>query len=201
MSHTQIRIASIVVGVIIVVLIAYGAFKLIGARATDVEPRDVVVSDISQNSVKVNWSTGQSSQGVVEYGTTATALNFFAPESEASLAHSVELTLLSPNTSYYFQIRIGDTVFTNGGVPWTFATTAEGEAQPASVSATPAPTSGGAPTNKPIQTIVIPNNPGSQQTIGSTCTYTDCQLIKANLGTGCTTQDYFKCIRSASPTP
>src|SRR3989338_5566126 len=118
------KLLAISIGVVIsVFLIGLGYFMLNSiSRADDSLPRDTIVSEITQNSAKIEWSTGVDAQGVVEYGTSPTSLNFFAPESEKAQEHSVDLTLLSPSTTYYFQIRVADKKYDNGGVPWTFTT-------------------------------------------------------------------------------
>jgi len=72
------KILAIVVGIVIFIGILVIGFQLVGTRAADVEPRDVVVSNIEKNSVKISWATGVDTQAVVEYGTTPTTLNFFA---------------------------------------------------------------------------------------------------------------------------
>ncbi len=196
------KIAAIVIGIFIFIGLLILTFQLIGTRAADFEPRDVVVSNIDKNSVKVTWATGVDSQGVVEYGTTPTALNFFAPEAAKAKTHSLDLTLLSPNTTYYFDIRVGDKKYDNGGVPWTFTTkNTEGSTVPAPTTAAPTsavatPTksaSGNTTQPTPVQRLEIPD--------GSTCTETDCSKIKEKLGKGCSTQDYFKCVRALTPTP
>lgn len=187
------KIASIVIGTIIAILLLVMGFKVfqgVFTRAADYEPRDVVVSDINQNSVKISWTTGVETQGVIEYGTTTTALNFFAPEPQKVKSHALDMTLLSPNNTYYFQIRIGDQKYDNGGVPWTFTT----KATEKSVVPTAAPTQATVAKPTPVQTLQIPD--------GGTvaCTETDCAKIKTKLGKGCSTQDYFKCIRKLTPT-
>lgn len=197
------KIAAIVIGIIIFIGLLVLTFQLIGTRAADIEPRDVVVSNIEKNSVKISWATGVDSQGVVEYGTTPTALNFFAPEAAKAKTHSLDLTLLSPSTTYYFGIRIGDKKFDNGGVPWTFTTKSTEGSTPASPT-TAVPTVGAATPTKaaatgstlptPIQTLEIPD-------ASAGCTETDCVKIKEKLGKGCSTQDYFKCVRALTPTP
>jgi hypothetical protein len=200
------KIAAIFTGIIIFIGLLFLTFRLIGTRAADFEPRDVVVSNIEKNSVKISWATGVDSQGVVEYGTTPTALNFFAPEAAKVKTHSLDLTLLSPSTTYYFDIRVGDKKYDNGGVPWTFTTKGtEGSAvmtpttaptTPAgtTVSPTKAPTTGTGTSPTPIQKLQIPDG-------SSGCTETDCAKIKEKLGKGCSTQDYFKCVRALTPTP
>ncbi len=169
---------------IIILILAFGVIQNFFTRASDVRPQDVVVSDITQNSAKVVWTTGVEAQGLVEYGTSPSSLTFNAPETEKTKDHSVELTLLSAATTYYFQIKTGDKQFDNGGIPWQFTTKATQETQ-----ATPLPTQ--APTAIPT-TLVTPS---------STCEETDCEVIKSKLGKGCTTQDYFKCVRKLTGTP
>jgi len=197
MNPKLTKIAAIIIGIIVFIGILFLTFQLIGTRAADYEPRDVVVSNIAKNSAKITWATGVETQAVVEYGTTPTTLNFFAPEALKEKTHTLDLTLLSPNTTYYFGIRIGDKRFDNGGVPWSFTTknTEESVSTPSSTPIpTQAPTAGSETTPTPIQKLTIPDNAGS-------CDETDCEAMKAKFGKGCTTQDYFKCVRALTPTP
>jgi hypothetical protein len=193
-----LKIASIIIGTIMFILLVYFGFRIFGSQAGDFQPREVVISNITQNSVTITWVTGVETQGVIEYGTTPTALNFFAPESTKTKNHSVDLTLLSPSTTYYFQIRINDRKYDNGGVPWTFTTKAvEKTATPSPFENIPSPTptiSVNTPT--PVQRLIVPTESSSSLT----CDETDCAKIKEKLGKGCTTQDYFKCILKSTPT-
>jgi hypothetical protein len=193
------KIGAVVIGLILFILIVILGFQVFGTRAADVEPRDVVIADISQNSASVSWTTGVETQAVIEYGTSPTALNFFAPEATRTKNHKVVLTLLSPATTYYFQIRIGDKKYDNGGVPWTFTTkstqTNETESRLKPTEALNQPTA--SPT--PVQVLEI-NNEDQPIPTQAVCNETDCEKIKLNLGKGCTTQDYFRCIRKLSPT-
>ncbi len=196
------KFAAIFIGIIVFIGLLVLTFQLIGTRAADVEPRDVVVSNIEKNSVKISWATGTDTQGVVEYGTTPTALNFFAPEAAKAKTHSLDLTLLSPSTTYYFDVRIGDKKFDNGGVPWTFTTrSTEGStvttptvAPTTAAVSTPTTAVVGGTSPTPIQRLEIPDS-------SQGCNETDCNKIKDKLGKGCSTQDYFKCVRALTPTP
>ncbi len=175
------KIIPISIGVVLsFLLIGAGYFMMNGiSRADDSVPRDTVVAEITQNSGKVQWTTGGSTQGVVEYGTSPTSLNFFAPESEKSQDHSVDLTLLSPSTTYYFQIRIADKKYDNSGVPWTFTTKS---AENGNINNTnPTPTTKAADFNT-----------------SPTCNETDCEKIKSKFFSGCDTQDYIKCLKAKS---
>lgn len=199
--HRIPRVVSITVGVIAGVTLIVLVFGVVSrlTNASDTAPRDVLISEIGKNDVKIGWTTDRDAQGVIEYGTSATALNFFAPESVSTKQHSMALTLLSPGTTYYFQIRIADKKYDNGGVPWTFATKSNDQAAPVPsvtlLSPTPASV---VPTAKPtpIQSLVIPNADGT-----STCTYTDCAAIKSHIGQGCTQLAYWKCVGAKSATP
>jgi len=199
------KISSIIIGTVIAVILGIMALNMGGVftRASDMEPRDVVISDISQNTAKISWTTGIETQGVIEYGTTPTALNFFAPEVSKTKNHLVELTLLSPQTTYYFQIRIGDKKYDNGGVPWTFTTKGTEtqssvtlpQATPTSFSQSQSET---VATPTPIQSLEIKTKPTNTPIVLS-CNETDCAKIKEKLGKGCTTQDYFRCLKRLTP--
>jgi len=186
------KFSAIVIGIVVFVGLVFLYFSIFGTRAADFEPRDVVISNIEKNSVRTTWATGTDTQGVVEYGTTPTALNFFAPEAIKGKTHTLDLTLLSPNTTYYFDIRVGDKKYDNGGVPWTFTTKGAESSVAAPTTAPTKAVSASQPT--PFQKLQIPDG-----TEG--CTETDCAKIKEKLGKGCSTQDYFKCLKKLTPTP
>lgn len=150
-------------------------------RAEDIAPRSVETVEVSENSAVVTWTTDQTSQAVVEYGSSPTSLTFFAPETEKTTAHSVSLTLLSANTTYYFQIKAGDKVFDNVGVPWSFTTKSVG---------------GAAQTVTPIITSApAPNDFADCEQ------ETDCEAIKEKIKTQeCLAIHYSRCLTSETET-
>ncbi len=197
-------------------------FQTVFTKAADVVPRDLIINGITTSSAKVSWTTDQETQGVIEYGSTPTFFNLFAPEPQKTKSHTVEITLLSPGSSYYFQIRIGDTKYDNGGVPWTFATKTTNDA---SLSGTPTATISAAITITPVSpktTVTQPTvaatmgplptsslrvNPTATPTIRITptpsayvvptlpayvCGETDCQKICQKIGYTCSTQDWMR---------
>ena len=184
------KLISIGLGVIIAILLIIVGFKIfqgVFTRAADVEPRDVIISGILQNTAKITWSSGIETQGIVEYGTSPTALNFYAPEVQAVKSHVIDLTLLSPNTTYYFDIRIGEKKYDNGGVPWTFTTkdtqkSAETKEIPKTVVSKPTPTA--------YQELTVESK--NPPVISTICEETDCQKICQKLGKGCSTSNLIK---------
>ncbi len=120
----------IAIGAALSIPLAIGAFFLtqgVLTRANTARPQNVKVTEISDSRAVVTWTTDRESQGIVQYGLNPEEINRYAPEIVPKTEHAVELTLLTPKTPYYFRIEIGETVYDNDGIPWTFTTKAAGE--------------------------------------------------------------------------
>lgn len=209
-----------IIAVLAVVGVGLGFFIFQNpSRANEESPQNVSIEP-GGNSAKVSWTTPQETIAVIEYGTAADPASFtsFAFSETPTTTHSVDMSTLKPNTTYYFHIRIGETVFDNGGTPWSFTTSASIVPSPsvtldsatASPSATiiPTPTSIVASISAVLSPTAYPATPSaspgaSPTVISSSCPYTSCALIQSTLGTRCNTQDYIKCIlkSSSSTTP
>lgn len=243
------KVTAIVVGALIAIptiivffLMSQGLF----ARASGSAPEGVRISQITSSGAVVNWTTGQDTQGVIQYGTAPALQNLVAAETIQSTIHRVELSTLKPATTYYFTIRIGEEVYDNGGVPWSFTTKttqaeplASDSAQvdtPATTSATPdpdddidvdidfddddtivyvisptlrastpTPASSPRPTLRSSTPTNVPAGSTSTPTTGPTATTsscpstTNCTTVYSNLGRGCTMSDYWRCLRSTTP--
>ncbi len=163
------------------------------SRASNEAPENVTITEITPTSAKISWSTPiETSGAVVQYGIAPTSLTSFAPvEGVSSTSRSVELTLLTPGTTYYFEISYGqDKAYNNFGVPWSFVTKGAQEGS--------APIIDPAPTPPPAQTVIPTVSPLSSTPIQSECVYDSCELIKSKLGKGCNTQDYMRCIKKSN---
>lgn len=149
------KVAAIVIGVVIAAVLVIFGFILIQSRfsrASGETANNVVVNGITTNSATVSFSTDDSVQCTVMYGTSAENFSFFAEDSTSTTSHAIELTLLSAETTYYFKINCGNTETTNNGAPFTF-TTLSNETQP---TPTTGPTSTPIPTEAPTSAPVSP---------------------------------------------
>lgn len=148
-------------------LVLFMFFQLQGqfTRANDPVPRDVVVSEVTETTATVQWTSDQESQGVILYGTEQNTLSKLAPETSAGVDHSVVISDLEPGTTYYFTIQVEGLPYTNGGIPWFFTTKAPGGVAP---------------------------SPEVQSTCPVLDTCSDIQEL---LGKGCSTADYIQCLQ------
>ena len=97
----------------------------LGSAAAGSEPKNVVaVSNSDGRGAMVSWQSDDTSMGVVEYGTTPASLLLRSIESEAVISHKLSLAPLKAGVNYYYRIRIGDEIFDNGGIPYSFKTVA-----------------------------------------------------------------------------
>jgi len=120
--------------IIIVILLLVGVLGVLGVNtartylsgaSADLAPTNVLgKGNDDGKSATITWTTEKEAMGVVEYGTTPASLLLRAPESSQSTNHSIVLTPLKAGTNYYFRIRVGEDVFDNNGIPYSFKTKA-----------------------------------------------------------------------------
>lgn len=138
--------------IIIVIMLLVGVLGVLGIKTAKTlysgassvaEPKNVLakVNDDGKSAV-ITWISDKASMGIVEYGTTPASLLLRAPESEEVTNHAVTLSALKANTNYYFRIRVGEELFDNNGIPYSFKTK---EATPSGIvlpvmTSTPTPT-------------------------------------------------------------
>lgn len=110
----------VLVGVLGVLGISTAKTYLSGATA-GVEPKGVSVA-VQSRQATITWTSEKSSMGVIEYGTSPASLLLRSPETESNTNHMLILSPLKPGLSYYFRLRVGDEVFDNNGIPYSFKT-------------------------------------------------------------------------------
>lgn len=179
------------------------------AKASTCPATRVTATQVTSNAAVVSWDTADVTQGRVEYGTSATNLSFSAPEGSSGKVHNVPLTLLTPNTVYYYMVTVGSSSCDSTGqtcsgvtcVPYSLTTAASAPQQSpvqtiatptvaATASATPAankvtPSTGVSATKAP--TVPTPTKAGAIVTGNTTVSPTSglsafCQKVKENIG-------------------
>jgi hypothetical protein len=186
------RVAAMSIGTLLgIPLMLVGFITIQGAlftRASDSAPRDLVVAETTETSATIHWTTDQSTQAVIMYGTDPLALKLLAPETEEGQDHTVVIERLASGTTYHFIVKIGEDVFDNGGAPWTFLT-----------KGAPAADAPAAPTATGSASIPVTTTPSGTL---SRCPQTDeCDIIREQLGKTCTTTDFIQCLKRSESTP
>ncbi len=63
------------------------------------------VSNITNSSATISWTTNMPSSGLVSYGTRANNLSSQVTFSASTTSHAVQLSRLNSNTTYYYTVR------------------------------------------------------------------------------------------------
>lgn len=161
------------------------------ARASGCPALNVKAVQVGSNNAVITWETKDDTQGRVQYGTDPQNLSISA-EASSGKTHNVPLTLLTPNTPYYFLVAIGNAVCDTAGsqecdkdhlekcAPWNFTTVAvkpqEDLVVPLEVKPTTNPTSPSVPTSAAPNTNLVPTTAAGEGLSPF------CQLVQQNLG-------------------
>ncbi len=148
----MLKIGSIIVGVLISALLIWFAFRFIQrGRAVDLNPSDVKITDITQNSFTVQYTTRAGLTPVVLYGSDPTSLSLLAPATDVvdvGGGSSLYKHVVSPvvGETYYAKVQISpDQIVDNNGAPFMIQLSAvpstTATASPTAAAAIPSPTS------------------------------------------------------------
>ncbi|MBU2592294.1 MAG: fibronectin type III domain-containing protein [Patescibacteria group bacterium] len=193
--------------IIILILVLAGVLAVVGLNAARTylggaaggsEPKSVrVQADVK--SATISWESDKESQGVIEYGTTPASLLLRALEASETASHRVLLSPLKTNATYYFRIRVGETVYDNNGIPYSFKTK-EDDSVSETGSSGGTDTGGAKVTQVPVQVVT----PAAEAATGK---ITKCDLaeFKKNFGGSnpkydlddsgtVNTKDWIKCL-------
>ncbi len=187
-------------GLVVLLLLVLGGVIVLGkgassylAKASSCQAQKVSATNVSENSAVITWQSEDISQGRVEYGTNAANLTFSAPEATSGKDHNVRLTLLTPNTVYYYLVTIGTNkcdssgqVCTTSCVPWSF-TTATAVQQEKIQQPIASPTESSATPSASVTTSIPSPTKAASPTIEANVTQAQelssfCMLVKANVG-------------------
>ncbi|HVF69397.1 MAG TPA: Ig-like domain-containing protein [Xanthomonadales bacterium] len=129
-------------------------------------PKDIQISNITQNSATVSFVTDGEVMGSVTYGKNPSLgqVAFDTRDSASQAPHAVHYIVLSgldPGTEYFFSIVSGDGVFQNDKTPYelTTAPSAEGDSSKPLTISGKVTTDG---TTAPSEAIVYVKSDGSQ---------------------------------------
>lgn len=135
----QHKLPTIIAIIILVLGVASGVFlvqreNIFKTPAEPEEtPQQVRITNISNDSFTLSWVTSRATPGFVSYGKSISSLDLVAQQGtllpNTSLVHSVLVSNLTQNTTYFFKIGSGDNIFDNSGQPYQI-TTAGTIAQP-----------------------------------------------------------------------
>lgn len=89
------------------------------------QPKDVRVSNISDTSASISWTTDGSTTDFLIWGGSQSSISNVLTEDTSNqkyFIHSITITGLKENTSYYFKINSEGSSYDNNGLPWQFTT-------------------------------------------------------------------------------
>jgi len=126
-----------ILGIFILLISIVAGIYLINSKqvfklAADVEalPKNVRVSNITDSSVTITWTTDIESSGFVKWGKSELSLSKIAQEegTEKNTVHSASLMGAEVAEDIFFKINSNGNDYNNGGIPWR-AKTAPGKIQ------------------------------------------------------------------------
>lgn len=118
-----------------------------GVDSTPPTISNILVSNVASTSVTISWTTNESADSVIDYGLTEDDYSLNATSATMATTHSLTLTGLTANTTYYYFITGTDSSSNHGTSDFlTFVT-----AVSAAATSTPSPTA--TPTSAPGATI------------------------------------------------
>lgn len=96
----------------------------IGA-SPETSPKDIRVSNISDNSATISWITDGETTDFLNWGAGQNSINKIEKEDSGNtkyFVHNITLTGLNPSTNYFYKINSNGTSYDSGGIPWQFST-------------------------------------------------------------------------------
>ena len=90
----------------------------------ELRPKNVRITNVSDNSITVSWTTDKEARGFIKWGENSSAPNKTATDtiSVSGFTHSVTINALAPLTTYFFNIYSNGEEFDNVGIPWQVKT-------------------------------------------------------------------------------
>ncbi len=142
------KIPTLIAIIVLVIGIGLGIIGVQSARtfrlgaSPDAAPTDVRITNITANSFTVSWVTDKKVLGFAKVGRSATVLDqtINGTDSDLKNLNLLNVTGLTPQTTYFLKINSDGVDFDNNGIPWQITT---------------APALGSSPTNKIVAGTVL----------------------------------------------
>lgn len=136
------RIASIIVGLILAIVLLFFGFKILASRfgKAAVKPSDIS-AEAGVDTFTVNFVGQEGLDCQVIYGTSCSTadLSLFAPfvqeeTTQEGTKYSATATLLAKSTDYCYKVQCGDQLIDNSGTGFSITTKAVADTQPAGIT-------------------------------------------------------------------
>jgi len=127
---------------------------ILATGATHTAKASNSVSNLTSSSASISWTWQNPQDGCVRYGITPPFTDS-VNDPVVDLIHCAELTGLSPNTTYLFEVRTGSHIDDNGGAYYSFTTTEFGAGIPYSVYGNVADYEGLIPADRAIVSLNV----------------------------------------------
>lgn len=120
-----------ILGVVILLVGTFAGVFFLGMRQvfrigadTQVAPKDMRVSSITDSVATVSWVTDKETKGFIVWGENQGSLERVEEEEAEGkfFVHSITLRGLKPETNYFYKVNSDGTSFDNNGIPWEFTT-------------------------------------------------------------------------------
>lgn len=117
---TIVGLFIIVVGLIAGIYLVRGTTYLKPQASEESSPKDVRITNISDSSFTTTWTTVASTKGFVNWGDNENSLSRVDNDeiAEEGSTHSVTVSGLSEDTTYYFKINSESVEYDNNGIAW-----------------------------------------------------------------------------------
>lgn len=104
----------LIIGVAVGVFLVQSKRTLTTSASVEETPKNVKITNITDKSFTVSWTTAKKTPGLVSFGKSET-LDQTSGESAPSSFHHITVANLAPRTNYLFKIGSGENIFDNNG--------------------------------------------------------------------------------------
>lgn len=121
-----------ILGLVILIIGTFAGVFFLGAKQifkigadSSVSPKDIRVSNISDTGATVSWTTDKPTTDFIVWGEGKSSVSQVLKEDQSDqkfFTHSINLSGLKANTSYFYKINSEGNEFDNKGIPWELTT-------------------------------------------------------------------------------